>query len=169
MNAYKVYFQRFTYDGATYTEGNVYETLAQWGYVCSECGTYPMKEMKELATLDWVGEDGQDVYVPTTPRLKSYDLPFSFIGEGADSTLRTNAKNMVDFLKGGRLAYYDEYSAIGRKDLVLTSYDPDVFIRETTNGISIISFKLNFRVYDPVTSVTAKFVNGTLNKLQWSS
>ena len=171
MTPYRLYFMQLTYDGANYTLGSVKDTISEWNIVCSDSPNKVQGEMKELATLDWIGEDGMDVYVPATPRLKTYDMQFKFLYEGTDANFTTNTRNFISYLRSKRLAFYESFTKIGRKDVVLTTFDPDVLVRKSVDNTSIMTFALNFRIYDPVTDVVPTYSNsnGIITGLGWSS
>jgi hypothetical protein len=159
------------YNGETYTHYSVKETISEWNIVCSDSPNKVQGEMKDLATLDWIGEDGQDVYVPSTPRMKPYDMQFKFIYEGQDDNFVTDTRAFLSYLKAKRLAFYESFTKIGRKDVLLTTFDPDVLVRKSVDNTSIMTFSLNFRVYDPVTDVVSTYsdANGIITGLGWSS
>ncbi len=168
MEPYKLYFQRIDYDGESYSKGSLKETLSEWGIACSDSQDKPINEMKSLTTLSWPGEDGSDVYVPETPRAKEYEIQLSFVYCGEDEFRKQKIQSFIDFLKSGRLAYYDEFTEIGRKDVVYVSYAPDKLIRKSSDENDSISiFKMNFRVHDPTTDITPVIVNNNVTELTW--
>lgn len=178
MEPYRLYFQRIDFNTElqnglvveTYTWGEFVNIYQEFGILCSENPLKLMDAMKDYATHDWMGEDGTDVYVPAIPRLKSYDIQFSFLYEGLNDRVDDkrgfdeNMRLFLEFLHSGRLCFYEEYTRFGRKDVVLSSFSDDGVIRETEPGRCIAKFKLTFKVHDPVTEV---FLNQSQNKLIW--
>lgn len=176
MDVYNIYFQRFSYDGSSYTAGTFFNPQTENNVYCRSISMSPMQEMKELATLDWPGMDGTDVYVPGEitgngrPRRKSYDIEISFIWEGSDELWRSVMGTMITYMRGGRLAYYDEYSKIGRKDLTMKRYETESLFRNDTDSTSIMCMKFTFAVNDPVTDVSCVTNSqGTVIRLTWQN
>lgn len=60
---------------------------------------------------------------------------------------------------GGRLAIYDEYTKIGRKDVRVLSVDNDVYSCDDSDPDAIASFKVKFAVEDPITNIIPKYIS----------
>lgn len=161
MAIYDTYMQQLSFDGLEYTKGSVVNILDTFGVVCQEFPFKKNPEPKDLPARDWAGEDGLDVYVPTTLPVKSYDIDVNFLYKGTESNIRTDISLFLDFLYGrnggavgSRLAIYNTYTGIGRKDVVVSSVENEVFFINDGDPDTVAKFKIKFKVYDPVTEVT---------------
>lgn len=175
MEAYKTYVQQLYFDGSEYHKGSVVELLSTCNIVCQE---FPFKrnpKPKSLPTRDWAGADGLDVYVPDVIPMKSYDIDVTFLYvrsnqsnetiASRDSAMRTDIANFIDFLYGrrkgnssdtyqsGRLAIYNEYVGMGRKDVVVSEVDNEIYYVSDCDPDAVAKFKVKFTVYDPTTEV----------------
>jgi hypothetical protein len=91
-------------------------------------------------------------------------VTFLYVGTKAD--IRTDISNFIDFLygrikadnsdtvKSGRLAIYNEYVGMGRKDVVVSDIDNELLYCYDTDPDAVAKFKVKFTVYDPTTAVT---------------
>ena len=160
MSAYKTYIQQLSFDGMTYTKGSVVDLLQTFNIVAQE---FPFKrnpKSKKMPTRDWAGEDGLDVYVPKVLPADSYDIEVEFLYVGTELTIRTDLSNFINFLfgrnadaVGSRLAIYNEYTGLGRKDVVVSEIDDDVFYVTDSDPDAVAKFKMKFTIYDPTTDV----------------
>lgn len=161
MGTHKLFIQQMRYDGVNYTKGAIIDAYTDYHVVCKD---FPIKiepEIKDIVTKDFKGSHGLDAYIPDALTLKEYEMEVEFLYVGTHNTMRTDITNFVKFLRGrnsgsvgARLAIYDEFAQIGRKDLVAKSIEygtwwdvPDA----DTEAIAV--FKVKFNVYDPVTDV----------------
>lgn len=175
MEPHKFYIQQLSFDGESYTTGNTYDSLTQWGIVCKEFPFTLYPEAKAPVTRDWLGLDGLEVYAPATQPLKEYDIDVEFIAKGndgvADETatiqLAQNIRAFLTFLygrntnaTGSLLAIYDEYTMIGRKDVRVKKVSPDAYERQEGANPAVAVFKVTFTVYDPMTDVSVTTSNG---------
>ncbi len=162
MEVFNIYFQQLEYDGADYVRGRFLNPQSELGVYCRSILLSPFQDMKELATLDWPGEDGLDVYIPGEiqgsgkPRRKAYDMEVSLLWEGDDSEWSAVRKELTDFMSKGRMCFYDEMVGVGRKDLTLKKFDTDILYRNSTDGITIFGAKLVLTVHDPKTDVVCE-------------
>lgn len=172
MAAINTYVQQLDYDGRNYTKGSVVDLLDKFNIVCQDFPFKKFPEAKELPTRDWAGTDGADVYVPKNIPLKHYELEAVFLCTGTEENIR---KRMTDFLEyiygrnqnavGGRLAIYNEQTGIGRKDVVVSKVDNDLFFVENSDPDAVARFKVKFWVYDPVTEVTPTYTTNSQGKM----
>lgn len=178
---YRLYIQQMLYDGETYTRLNMFDTYSKWLVVCSAFPFKLLPDAKDYVTRDWKDGDGEDVYVPSTVRNKSYDIDAEFIYVGGDADMRQNIERFIQFIYGknsglsqqgqwthpesGRLCIYDEYTRTGRKDVVVKSVDVDAYLTEDTDPDAVATFKVKFTVYDPVTDVTPVRTGNTVTSL----
>lgn len=164
MSIKRTYIQQLSFDGATYTKGPVVDLLSTFKIVTKEFPFKKNPEAKDLATRDWPGEDGRDVYVPDVIPMKNYDLEVEFLYKGTEESISNDISGFIDFIYGrnanavgGRLVIYDEYTKMGRKDIHALSVDNDVYVYGDCDPDAVASFKIKFGVEDPTTDVTPKF------------
>ena len=167
MAIYKTYIQQLSYDGTDYTKGSVVDLLTAYKIICQDFPFKKNPKPKDLPTRDWAGEDGLDVYVPDKIPMKSYDIDVTFLYVGTEQSIRTDISNFLDFIcgrikadnsdtvKSGRLAIYNEYVGMGRKDVVVNEIDNEIYYVTDCDPDAVAKFKVKFTVYDPTTDVTA--------------
>lgn len=181
---YNTYIQQIKPNGSSYSKGSVVNLLTKYNIACQEFPFKKHPKIKELATNDWFDEDGLEVYMPDTPKVSHYDIDVTFLCKGvatgtgvsartAEQNLRDNVGAFIDFLRGrakgastdtvqsARLAIYDEYVGMGRKDVVATEIDNQLFYIRDTAVDALAQFKVKFTVYDPVTEVTPVTAQGS--------
>lgn len=177
---YKAYIQQLWFDGLTYSKGSVVDILASFNVAVME---FPFKrnpKAKALPTRDWIGTDGLDVYVPNgNLPVNSYDLEVTFLYKGTENTIREDLSGFIDFIYGrtpgrnidtvrsGRLAIYDEHVGMGRKDVVVSEVDNELFYCSEYDKDAVAKFKVKFTVYDPTTELTMSVTNGIVEDLSW--
>lgn len=166
MVIFKTYIQQLSYDGTTYTKGSVVDLLKTYKIICQDFPFKKNPKPKDLPTRDWAGADGLDVYVPDDIPMKSYEIDVTFLYVGTKADIRTDISNFIDFLygrikadnsdtvKSGRLAIYNEYVGMGRKDVVVSDIDNELLYCYDTDPDAVAKFKVKFTVYDPTTAVT---------------
>lgn len=169
MSVLGTYIQQLRYDGTGYVKGSVVDLLNSFNIVCQDFPFTKNPEPKELSVRDWVGEDGLDVYVPDVLPMKHYNIDVVFLYVGTEKTIRADISRFVDFIcgrskaldsdtvKSGRLAIYNEYVGIGRKDVVVSKIDNDLFFCSDADPDSVARFNVTFTVYDPTTEVSPVF------------
>jgi hypothetical protein len=167
MAIYKTYIQQLSYDGTDYTKGSVVDLLTAYKIICQDFPFKKNPKPKDLPTRDWAGEDGLDVYVPDKIPMKSYDIDVTFLYVGTEQSIRTDISNFLDFIcgrikadnsdtvKSGRLAIYNEYVGMGRKDVVVNEIDNEIYYVTDCDPDAVAKIKVKFTVYDPTTEVTA--------------
>ena len=183
MAIYRTYIQQLSYDGQSYSKGSVVDLLDKFHIICQDFPFKKNPKPKDLPKRDWVGEDGLDVYIPEVIPMKEYDIEVTFLyvrstsentqtvlGETAEQTrnklMRKDIGDFIDFIYGrikggssdtvqsGRLAIYDECTGIGRKDVVVSEIDNELFYVTDEDPDVVAKFKVKFSVYDPTTDVT---------------
>lgn len=174
MGLRNTYIQQLHFDGETYTKGEVVNLTEKWGIYCD----VPFKlfpEAKELAVRDWAGEDGRDVYIPKKIPLAAYELEVEVTYKGEDAKMRDNIEAFIKFIYGrndgavgGRLAIYDEYTGIGRKDIHVTSIDNDIYYDVDYDDEQCAKFNVKFQVEDPATDVKPSVSENKVNDLIFS-
>lgn len=163
MAEYKKFLiQQQIYNGTTYTNvGDVVDTQAAYNVVCQECPFMHLPESKELAKRDWPDEDGEDVYISAEGlKFKAYDEAVTFLYVGTKADMPQDLKGFINFLYGKNtggsplLAIYDEYTQIGRQGVYVKKINNDLFDYSDISTDVIATFKVTFRVSDPVTPIT---------------
>lgn len=142
--------------------GSVKSSLASFGFAVLDIPWPPFKA-KELATRDWPGEDGEDVYIPARIPAAAYDIEIEMVYKGSRETAYTKYCALRNYLSGAdgsgaELMVYDPYKRIGRKGVFLKAMDDGEFMR--SNVDEILSIPVTFRVSDPVTDITLTYVGG---------
>ena len=158
----KLIIQQQTYDGSQYTNvGSAIDTYATYKVACQEFPFKLFPESKEQPKRDWFDEDGEDVYISSEGiKVKAYDIEVKFLYVGKEADMATDLKNFINFLYGrtangsSLLAIYDEYTQTGRRGMYVLSHSNDLFFYNDSSAEAIASFKVKFRVTDPVTDVT---------------
>lgn len=168
MNYKKFLIQQQTYSGSQYTNvGQVVDTQEKFRVACQEFPFKKQPEIKEPPKRDWFDEDGDDVYIPTDGvKFKAYDLEATFIYVGSKSTIREDISNFIDFLYGRKdsdgnkmtggvmLSIYDEYTETGRRGVITINMNNTLYRNADYDPDAIATFKVKFRVTDPVTDIT---------------
>lgn len=164
MAIYNTYVQQLSYDGLQYTKGSVVDLLSDYHIVAQEFPFAKNPKTKDLPTRDWAGDDGLDVYVPKEMPVKHYDIEVAFLYTGTEETIRGDISAFIDFLYGrndgavgSRLAIYNEHTGIGRKDVVVSEVDNEIFYLTDEDPDAVAKFKVKFTVYDPTTEVTPTY------------
>lgn len=163
MKIYRTYIQQSYFDGINYQKGEVVDIYKEFNVVCQSFPFVMYPEPKELATRDWGGADGRDVYVPNRIPLKHYDLEATFLYKGTQESMRKDISAFISFLYGrnkgavgGRLFVYNEYVAMGRKDIFVSNVGNDVYDYSDCDPDAVAVFKVKFSVEDPSTEIKPK-------------
>lgn len=170
MDPYRLYIEQTTFNGTTYTHGAVRDTFAEWGIVCSK-SPFKYGDPKDVATRNWLDEHGEDVYLPADIKLKKFDAEFTFLCNGTEAFVKRNVKQFMRFLSGmswqkgndtvasagSRLAFYDTYNSLGRKDVRLKSFSTDGLVMDNSDNEIVLEFKVVFEVFDPYTEVQVNY------------
>lgn len=160
MEIKKTYIQQLRFDGITYQKGTVVDLYESFNIVCQDFPFNKNPKAKDLPTRDWAGHDGLDVYIPKELRAKHYDITVVFLYVGTENTIREDLSNFIDFLYGrnndavgSRLAIYNEYTGIGRKDVVVSEIDNEIYYVTESDPDAVAKFNVKFTVFDPTTNV----------------
>lgn len=153
--------------------GNVVNSFTEWGIACCKVPFRVGGKVKELAKRDWHDEQGEDAFIPSKLMFEGYDAEFEMAYVGKE--LATNpfdlslAMEKIDSFKkwlsgndnssgsGAELKIYSPYSTIGRQKcylLEISDEDPHVQLVGSSGNVyneNIVTFKVKFRVTDPVT------------------
>lgn len=128
------------------------DTLADYGIYVKHVPFILFPKLKEPYSHSWYDEDGDDEYIPTTPRYESYNMTIDFVYKGAVNTANSNIKSFLEFLVGGYLTIYDEYTGIGRQKIRYVEVGDDASLYR--RGNDVVEFNVTFKVNDPNTQVT---------------
>ena len=160
MENVKTYIQQIRKNGNSYTKGEVVDILEEYNIICPNFPFVLLPEPKELPKRDWPDEHGIDVFVPSTRLIKEYDIDVEFLYVGTEQNIRTDVGDFIDFLYGRNenavgslLAVYNEYTEIGRKDIIVTEIENNMYYTKNGDSDSVAAFKVKFMVCDPVTDV----------------
>lgn len=98
-------------------EDVVKSSYADFGFAVIECN-WPKIEVKKPHSRDWPGEDGLDVYIPSTMRVASTELTVKFGYKGGVGTAKDAERLFSDFLlgrdgSGARFNLYDVFNHKG--------------------------------------------------------
>ncbi len=146
------------------------------------CTDFPFKtggETKDLVKREWAGEDGEDVYIPSTLPLKAYDLEIEMCYKrraniSNDNVLKADLDNFRDFLLGGALKIYNPATGIGRQNVYLSDFEDIKPYKIKTSAIEMgglrvientATFTVKFRVSDPRTDIKPSINNGVVTNL----
>lgn len=169
MSTYKRFLiQQQSYDGSQYTNiGNVVDTKVAFRIVCQNFPFKKLPEIKDLPKRDWYDENGDDVYIPTDGyKFKAYNVEATFLYYGTESTIRTDISRFIDFIYGRidssgnsrnggiMLAVYDEHTHIGKRGVFVENIDNTMYWDVSFDPDAVATFKVKFRVTDPVTDIT---------------
>lgn len=161
MAIYNTYIQQLDFNGTDYTKGPVIDLLEKYNIISQEFPFCKNPKPKSLPTRDWAGEDGLDVYVPKTLPVGNYEIEVTFLYKGTEQSMRQDIAGFIDFLYGrnedavgSRLAIYNEHTGAGRKDVVVSEVDNEIFYLSDADPDAVAQFKVKFMVYDPTTEVT---------------
>ena len=189
VNINRTYIQQLVYNGLTYTSGSVISLYDDFRIVAEDFPFKKNPKAKELPVRDWAGGDGVDIYVPAVIPMKEYEIEVLFLyvrnisdnggnveGETPEQTrnrlMRTDINDFIDFIcgrkkgkssdsvQGGRLAVYDEYVGMGRKDVIVSEIDNELYFISDADSDVVAQFKVKFKVNDPTTEVTPYIASG---------
>lgn len=176
----RLYIMQTTFDGTEYTKGSVLDTFEEYNVICSDMPFVLFPEAKETVTLDWVGEDGVEAYIPHRLRVKDYDLEATFLYVGDHDNMRQDVDRFIKYLQGrisdvdenpagARLAISEEYTQTGRKDVVFVNAAyPEWWNSREQDDEALAVFKVKFHVYDPMTDVVPIYSGSKVVGLTWT-
>lgn len=166
MSVANTYIQQIKFNGKNYSKGSVVDLKESFNIICQDFPFKKNPKSKDLPSRDWYDEDGLDVYIPDTLPIKHYDFDVFFLYVGTKENIRADISKFIDFIygrikgnngdsvKSSRLAVYNEYVGMGRKDIVVSEVENTLFYLSNNDPDAIATFKVKFTVYDPTTVVT---------------
>lgn len=133
--------------------------------VCLELPPLHATETQDVSSQEWFGEDGEDVYLPSTLSLKAFDWSAKLGCKASSASAVNNYINtFVKALKGGvgrgnaMMKIYSAFLDMGRQNIYFKNIkDIDLFV--DGEGASDAMFTITFRVTDPVTEIVPNNYN----------
>lgn len=160
MDYLRTYIQQTKLTGKTYTKGDVVDVLATYHIGTEDFPLVYLPESKELPTLSFNDEDGEEVYIPANRKVSAYDMDVKFLYSGKKTDFRKDLEGFIDLLYGrnagaigSRLVIFDEHVKDGRKDITVKNISSDLFYWMDDEEQVIAEFSVTFRVHDPATKV----------------
>lgn len=133
------------------TEGAEVRDSLDWNIYVKKVPFKIMGDLKEPFSRDWPDRNGSEVYYPTTPVYKSYDMECEFVYLGDTGTAEVMMKLFIRYLvENGMFKFYDTYTKIGRTNVYYKSLSPDIY-KSSDKDVTV--FKLILTVNDPVTDI----------------
>ncbi len=162
MTYKKFLIQQQSYNGINYTDvGSVIDTYSSFGVVCQEFPFKHLPEAKEPARRDRPDNHGDDVFIPSGGlKFKAYDVEARFLYSGDKGQMRDRIDSFLAFLYGrnsggsSMLAVYDEYTQTGRRGVYVQSVSSELYDYSDVSIGGLASFKVKFRITDPVEDVS---------------
>lgn len=150
--------------GQSYIDVNsAIDTQEVFNVVCQEFPFQKLPEIKELAKRDWSDEDGEDVFIPTDGlKFQAYDMEVKFLYVGTEADMQSDINRFIQYLYGRNtngsplLCVYDEYTKTGRRGVYTQSVDNELLFYTDKTIDVLASFKVKFRVTDPVTDINSQ-------------
>lgn len=135
----------------------VKDLLYDFGMVCTDVPYIMIPSIKELPYNDWADEHGDDVYIPDSLKIKSYDWEIGICYKGDMNTANTALELLLNYLtgldgSGVKIKIYNPHIAIGRQGCYFTGTS-NYSLSRTRYG-DIAEFKIRFKVTDPVTKIS---------------
>lgn len=146
MEDFSLYIQRAGEDTAK-------GTVEEWYCGVTDACAAVDGGFKDFASKSWQGEDGEDVYIPATPRLAAYDAEWELCYKGPGRAAFATLEAMRSWLSGKLLALYDPYTGMGRRGAWLKGFSSPKYTRR--KGAEVLRFTLTFRITAPGGGVTA--------------
>lgn len=110
-------------------------------------------DLKDIPSRDWVDENGDDEYIPNTPKYKAYEMECELVYIGAYESANTQIKSFLSYLStGGAFKFYDTYTKIGRTNVRYVSFSDDALYRREGSD-DIVQFSVTLKVNDPITDI----------------
>ena len=130
------------------------DTASSFGMV-AKSNPYPLlPEPKDVYTNEWKDEDGDDEYIPAEGlKMSAYEMSVKFGMKGDKGTANKNLKAFLDYLRGGTMKLYCDYTKIGRQNVRFVSIGEDATLARDAGG-DLLIIKITFKVNDPVTDIT---------------
>lgn len=137
----------------------VKDLLSDFSMSCMDFAFPFSIEAKELASEDWIDEDGEDTFVPEILPIKAYDLEIKISYSGAKGTGKTKAMSLLNYLTGrdgtgSELSIYNPHISTGRQKVRFLSMTPEF---RSDNLEDNFDLTIKLRVADPLTEITLSY------------
>ena len=146
---YRLYFLKGDWETPT-----IYETYELWDIICKSFPYEMMGEAKDIPKIDWIDEDGIEVYTPKEGglRLKEQSVSIEFVC--CSDRARENLLKFRDFITGRdgsgvRLGIYDSYTGLSGVDVIYQKFNPDIYWRREGTK-EVVTFKVDFLFTKPM-------------------
>lgn len=146
MKEYSLYIQKASATSAK-------NTVDEWSVAVTESCTTIDGGFRDFTSREWADEDGEDVYIPASPKLSAYDAEWKFCYKGNSQTAYSKLVEMRDYLSSGLLSIYDPYISRGFAGAYIKEFGNPEYWRQ--NGQDILKFSIKFRITKPKTKITA--------------
>lgn len=155
-------WQNFYLQKMSSTSEPVYESVNRWGVFCKEIPFALAGDMKKPAKNEWYDEHGDDEYIADGGLyMEAYTMEVEFGCQVLETgnrfnviveDVRANVASFLQYLRtSGMMKMYSSYTGVGRQSVRLDSYNDGEWIND--NGITMLVFKIKFKVNDPVTEM----------------
>lgn len=131
------------------------DTYTEWGLVI-KTNPYPIfPDVKDVYSIDWKDEDGEDDYVDTSAYFESIDFEVVFVYTSGraltspESLYNVSLRNFFGLFRDGEFAIYDSYTGIGLQGVRMVGYSTESYKAVREKGVGEVKVKL--RCNDPTT------------------
>lgn len=122
--------------------------IGSYGFYLGKSPSILAPDIKEnnFVITDFPEDDGETVYVPTTPKKKSFDYPITLIYfTGSLNAANTAINNFYESLVGKLITIYNDYKKVMVKGYV-KSYKEAEFYRKEKD---VVTFEIVFYIPKP--------------------
>jgi len=121
------------------------DIFATWGIRIKSIPFRPYPNLKDIAKREWPDAQGDDEYIPPVRLSAPYEVSVKFFYEGELDSIADNIIGFLEYLQGGELSFYDEYT--GRKGIFrYSSYTDDAIHHK---GADTLEFTVKFKINNP--------------------
>ena len=121
------------------------DIFSTWGVRLKSLPLKPPLKRKEVAVRSWAESQGDDEYLPSGNIYQAYEADVSFFYEGGIDSIATNVIGFLEYLQGGEIGFYDEYT--GRKgQFRYKKMNDDAIYHQEDDAIE---FTITFKFNDP--------------------
>lgn len=119
---------------------------------------WPDIQVKELATRDWPGVSGEDVYIPRGLPLKPFDWTAEVVYKGSEAMAKWD--NLCNYLVGlgsvAEMNIYDTLTDYGYVGVYVSKIERAEY--DSTAGEEVIVGKITFRITNPSKKTMLSYV-----------
>lgn len=130
----------------------VFDSLADFGFATGEIPFPSDIEIKDFATRDCPGEDGERVFFPERSYLKAYDLEVEFKYASDINSFNTNYRSFCNLLTGRsgagtEFSIYSPWHRLGKTGVYVTKITSGNYKRIEEDVFA--SIKVKFHITNP--------------------